>query len=164
MRTWNLLATVVFWSAACSSSTSGTPAAGGSQDASPPEGSAEASADAPNGDASTHDASSHDAGTVADAGSLVDAGEAGDAGTAQPGDGGGSGVNACAACTVQVCMTQLQGCAASQACLGALEGFNACYGASPDAGAACGAMLAASGQEAATLWQCLSTSCTSACG
>jgi hypothetical protein len=160
MQTWSLLATVVLWSAACSSSTSGTPAAGASQDASSPEGSAEASADgrvdgqadsgAPSGEASTDDA-----------GSVTDAGEAG---TTQPGDGGGTGVNACAACTVQVCMAQLQGCAASQACLDALQGFNACYGASPDAGAVCGAMLAASGPEGATLWQCLSTSCTSACG
>ena len=160
MQPWSLLATVVLCSAACSSSTSGTPAAGGSQDASSPEGSADAAADgltdsqadsgAPSGEASTHDD-----------GSVADAGEAG---TTQPGDGGGSGVNACAACTVQMCMAQLQGCGASQACLGALQAFNTCYGASPDGGAECGAMLAASGPEGATLWQCLSTSCTSACG
>jgi len=159
MQTWSLFAMVVFCSAACSSSTSGTPGAGESQDASS-EGPAEASANGlvdSQADSATAsgETSTHDAGPVADAS---------EAGTTQPGDGGGSGVNACAACTVQVCMTQLQGCGASQACLGALQGFNACYGASPDAGAACGAMLAASGPEGTTLWQCLSTSCTTACG
>jgi hypothetical protein len=68
---------------------------------------------------------------------------------------------ACAACTANDCLSELQSCGASQTCTNDLVSFNDCLGA--HAGN-CGTTFAAGGAAEASLWACLSTKCASTCG
>jgi hypothetical protein len=119
---------------------------------------------APSPTASGDDTSPGD--TVAD-GSIGDSpGAGGDATDTEAGDAGtpGASEQTCAACTATDCLPALEACGSSQACLNALQAFNACYGADPAGGATCGATLASTGSAASTLWSCLSSKCRTTCG
>jgi hypothetical protein len=114
--------------------------------------------------ASGDDASPDD--TLTD-GSAVDAlGSGGEAAAVEAGDAGAPGASeqSCAACTATDCLSALEACGSSQACLQALEEFNSCYGADPTGGAACGGTLASTGSAASALWSCLSSRCRTTCG
>jgi hypothetical protein len=84
--------------------------------------------------------------------------EAGDAGMSSP------GVQTCAACTASDCLSALESCGKSHACLDALQEFNACYGSEVTAGNACGGKLASTGSAASALWSCMSSKCRPSCG
>src|SRR5215813_813533 len=72
------------------------------------------------------------------------------------------GVNGCAGCTAQSCMTQLQACGSDDACVEGLLAFNQCFGQTRD-GRTCGKTFAGKGAKAATLWACMDKSCTTLC-
>lgn len=145
---------------ACSSTPSGgSPASGSSSGTGSSSGgssASDASSDAPSSDAA--------AGASDGAYEVGAATDAREEAPSVPAEGGMLGVNPCASCTAQQCLNPLEACGGSQACLSALQAFNACFGAALDAGASCGATFAATGPEASTLWQCMSTTCASSCG
>jgi hypothetical protein len=72
------------------------------------------------------------------------------------------GVNGCAGCTAQSCMTQLQACGSDDQCVEGLLAFNQCFGQTRD-GRTCGKTFAGKGAKAATLWACMDKSCTTPC-
>lgn len=136
---------------------------------SPPGGSPEAS---PRDAATPSDAPIADGGSPLDAsgGESGDGPKGGDAATeaeaavdaASSVDSAGAGSGPCASCTATQCLTELEACAASTACTNGLVAFNSCF-TSPSLGASCGATFATQGTEAAALWACLSSMCTSTC-
>jgi len=68
---------------------------------------------------------------------------------------------ACAACTANDCIAQLQACGEAQDCVDDLVTFNNCLSTS---GSHCGTTFAAGGSGQTTLWACLMTQCPTVCG
>ncbi len=68
---------------------------------------------------------------------------------------------ACAACTANDCLPELEACGGSQTCTNDLVTFNNCLTAD---GADCGTSFAAGGSAEASLWACLESKCTNVCG